>query len=153
MKDKTIALVGRILYFLAWPALYIYLKIGIRTRVIVSHNDRVLVVKNLIGDGKWSLPGGGVHKGEDSRVGACRELLEETGITIEPSQLEMIGQASANLSGLKFTYDQYFVELRQKPEIKKQALELTGIAWVKLESLNPGNSQPDVIETLRAWKH
>lgn len=32
----------------------------------------------------WGLPGGRVDEGEDPIVGACRELLEETGIVVDP---------------------------------------------------------------------
>jgi 8-oxo-dGTP diphosphatase len=31
--------------------------------------------------GKWTMPGGGMDRGESPRATACRELLEETGLT------------------------------------------------------------------------
>jgi ADP-ribose pyrophosphatase YjhB (NUDIX family) len=34
------------------------------------------------GAGEWTLPGGGLDFGEDPGIGACREVLEETGYEI-----------------------------------------------------------------------
>jgi 8-oxo-dGTP diphosphatase len=35
-------------------------------------------------EGCWTLPGGALEAGESTRDGACREVLEETGLTVEP---------------------------------------------------------------------
>ena len=41
-------------------------------------------------NGEWGLPGGGVKKGESLKDGAVRELREETGIRVNPKQLQKI---------------------------------------------------------------
>jgi len=38
-------------------------------------------------NGWWSLPGGGLETGETLRAGICREVLEETGLVVEPVQM------------------------------------------------------------------
>ena len=37
--------------------------------------------------GWWSLPGGALETGETLRGGVCREVLEETGLMVEPLEL------------------------------------------------------------------
>ncbi|MEU2311517.1 NUDIX hydrolase [Streptomyces sp. PGLac3x] len=42
-------------------------------------------------EGAWALPGGHLDEGEESRTAAARELLEETGVPVDPEQLRAIG--------------------------------------------------------------
>ncbi|MFB8406577.1 NUDIX domain-containing protein [Streptomyces sp. NPDC055912] len=42
-------------------------------------------------EGDWALPGGHQDEGETSRMAAARELLEETGVRVDPDQLRAIG--------------------------------------------------------------
>jgi 8-oxo-dGTP diphosphatase len=42
-------------------------------------------------EGAWALPGGHQDEGETSRMAAARELLEETGVRVDPDQLRTIG--------------------------------------------------------------
>ncbi|MBP5942756.1 NUDIX domain-containing protein [Streptomyces acidiscabies] len=42
-------------------------------------------------EGDWALPGGHQDEGEASRMAAARELLEETGVRVDPDQLRAIG--------------------------------------------------------------
>ena len=49
------------------------------TVVAVGRDNRVLLVMDK-GESKFSLPGGGVNRGEPSIAAAARELYEETGL-------------------------------------------------------------------------
>ncbi len=55
---------------------------------IVMHDGRILLVKrgSSPGKGLWAPPGGLVELGETVREAAEREILEETGITIQAKE-------------------------------------------------------------------
>lgn len=50
---------------------------------------RLLLVRraNEPGRGRWSLPGGRVEPGEDDATALVREVLEETGLHVQPAEL------------------------------------------------------------------
>lgn len=67
-----------------------------RVRVVVKNeHGELLLVKTWLSSDQWGFPGGGVERGESHKEAACRELREETGITIAPSQLERLGKIRA----------------------------------------------------------
>ena len=74
----------------------------------VVDGDRALFVKRARAPdrGCWSLPGGYLEVGERLDAGAARELREETGIEVSPSDLTFVGTGYAPLKG-----DQSIVEL------------------------------------------
>ena len=56
---------------------------------VVIHRDRVLLIRRG-GEplkGEWSIPGGLVELGEELAEGARRELLEATGLAVEPLEV------------------------------------------------------------------
>lgn len=50
--------------------------------VVVRHDGRVLVIRRA-DNGTWEAPGGVLELDEQPGDGACREVLEETGIKVE----------------------------------------------------------------------
>ena len=56
---------------------------------IIIEEGRVVLVKRGHPplEGKWSIPGGVLEIGETLRKAAVREVLEETGLAVEPGEL------------------------------------------------------------------
>lgn len=59
-------------------------------RVLVPHDERVLLVRHRGGATPWSLPGGGLEPAESLAEAALREVCEEAGCPSEPHTLHGI---------------------------------------------------------------
>ena len=62
-------------------------KVGVGA--LVMQNDKILLVKRSMEPerGKWSIPAGFLDQGEDPRLTAEREVLEETGLQVRITDL------------------------------------------------------------------
>ena len=59
----------------------------------------MLLVRHTYGPLNWELPGGGAEEGEDPASAARRELLEETGLDVEPGRLTGIYYETTGADG------------------------------------------------------
>ncbi len=75
---KTIDIIGDN-YFGKWD------RTRTACRGIVIRDGRLLLSYDAAGD-QWMLPGGGLEDGEDERECCVREVAEETGFVIDPSE-------------------------------------------------------------------
>lgn len=151
--NKVTQRTGTIAFWIGWPGLWL-LSRGQkrRTRIIIVCDNQVLLIKDWIGSGKFSLPGGGLKRGEDPKVCARRELYEETGIRLKPSQLKHFRNFD-NLvqSGMNFHCLAYYAILPAKPELKLQALEIVDAKWIPLKTKDEYNINPAALNILRAF--
>lgn len=145
---RFLQFVGTLVFYCAWPVFWVYFRLGRdRTRIVLMHEDKVLVMKQWIGPGKWQLPGGGLHKGESMAGGAARELYEETSLRLDPRQLQHIGRATYNRFGHKFDY-QVFVSRVGSSFVRAQRIEISELAWLRPGELRAGNSRSDTLHSL-----
>ena len=61
--------------------------------IIRNENGEILLQERTDRD-KWGLPGGCQDLGEDLRITAVREAFEETGIKLDPNEIELIDTLS-----------------------------------------------------------
>lgn len=153
---KLLRILGETAFWLAWPALWLYLRRGTRTRVLVEHDGKILMVKSLLGTGKWQLPGGGLHRNEDPSQGAIREVLEETGLDLRFKQLEPLDDGQtvqyAKLHGLSYKYLGFSASLEKKPPVHRpQRIEISKIGWLEPKDLNIKTVSKDVLAILEQW--
>jgi 8-oxo-dGTP pyrophosphatase MutT (NUDIX family) len=150
--NKIWNLIGRIAYYITLPLVSLVIRFTSRTRLIVEFDGKILVVKGWLGDNKWFLPGGGLHKDEDPKQGAIRELLEETGIKVKVSDLNEVGQGVYDEGITKYRYYLYYVRLPKMPETKRQQFEITDVGWLEPDEISPNNSSKELISLLETWK-
>ena len=143
--------VGFVAFFAAWPLFFVYLRRSERTRVILEHEGKVLVVKNWISDNTWQLPGGGLHHGESLIKGAQREVREETGIALEERQIRYIGTETYRKYGHRFVFHIFVAQGFDVSGLKKQFHEISRVAWLSPSSLTVRDAAPDTLLSLDTW--
>ncbi|GAA1540476.1 NUDIX domain-containing protein [Streptomyces albidochromogenes] len=64
----------------------------IDTHVILRDGDKLLFSQRggPYGYGRWHMPSGKLDRGEPLTEGAARELLEETGVAVDPDHLRLV---------------------------------------------------------------
>lgn len=151
MKNLLL-LAGRVIFWLAWPVLWIYLRRGSRTRLLLICGDEFLALRGWFGARNgWTLPGGGLHKNEAPVSGLIREVQEETGIILDKKLIKPACIGTSDRYGLKFSYVSFTVELDKKPDVKIQRLEIADYAWLPIDNLELPLAQ-DVAQILRWHK-
>ncbi|HUS26150.1 MAG TPA: NUDIX hydrolase [Nevskiaceae bacterium] len=142
---------GTITFWAAWPVLFLYLQGSQRTRIVLVCDGDVLAIRGWLSDGKWSLPGGGIKRGERITRAAIRELHEETGLTLTQSSLRFLCKGESRQHGWQFTIHCFVVELQHKPVLKRQRHEIADMQWLSPLELDEHNAGPDVLIPLQAW--
>ena len=126
---------GRILFWLSRPAIWIIVRISPpRTRIVVVRGDKILLVKDWLGSGRWKLPGGGLHRKEESRRGAVRELHEEVRCCVLEKDLVPLGKYKLFSSGVYVRLVAFWVEVAPNTRARINRFELSAGQWVPLDT-------------------
>lgn len=119
-----------------------------RVRIAVLSDDRhILLVRNWFGYQNWSLPGGGIKKGETPESAIIRELYEETGLVVNhASYLRSYG---CHESAVPFEVDVYFIAIpRPASLLKGRSFEIIEKKWHPVGKL-PKNLAMSIQEILK----
>lgn len=152
MSNKLWRMTGQVAFWVSWPLLYLYLRRGRRTRVLIVSGDHIVVLHNWLGGGKWSLPGGGLHRREKSVDGAVREVREETGLILTSADLQFLGSAKSKKHGLTIEYDQFVANIPRCLALKPQRLEVLDVAWMPIAGLSKDNAEEVTLSVLTTGK-
>lgn len=135
------AFIGRLAHRLATPVLRVYGLRMVRVRaLVVTPDNQVMLVRSWFGHQRWSLPGGGIHRHEQPAEAASRELHEETGVFVKPSDLASIGTFNNADSAAPFMTDCYYAYATRQP-ITHPRFEVLEAAWFPLNRLPANRSQ------------
>lgn len=151
---KIWEIIGRIAYIVTLPAIMVYAASSRpRTRMLIMVEDEVLVVKNWLGQGHWSLPGGGAHKHENPLDAVLREVTEELSVVVDPATVQSLGyHVSSETSLLRSKYELFAVELQEKPILTLQRLEIMDSRWIKIaDARHDPTCAATVRDSLQVW--
>ncbi len=140
MRRRAYLALGRGMSPLFIIGLRFYTLLTDRPRVrilVVNERDEVLLIKGVVSDGKWTLPGGGAHRKEALAVAAQRELLEETGI--KAPERDFVYATTLARPQISVTYKAPLFVLRVKasslPARPANRWEIAHIEWFKRTEL------------------
>jgi 8-oxo-dGTP diphosphatase len=108
--------------------------------------------------GLWSLPGGALETGESLRDGIRREVLEETGLTVEPEEVatifERIMRDEQGQTEYHYVLIDYICEAASGEA--RAATDVSAVAWVSetelLQYKLTEGTLPVILEAFRKRK-
>ena len=105
---------------------------------VVIERDRVLLIRRGCEPlkGEWSLPGGLLELGEELTAGVRRELLEETGLEVEPIE-GILAFDRIVREGVRMKYHYVIVDYlcRRKRGRLRPASDVVDARWVRRKDL------------------
>jgi 8-oxo-dGTP pyrophosphatase MutT (NUDIX family) len=143
---------GTLVYWLGWPFFKTYFMFGERTRLLVVCGNDVLMVSGWLSDRSWSMPGGGLHTGEDPAAGVVREVYEETGVRIAPEAVRLLGKERYHHHGFRYAYYLFVAEVPVRQPLRTQWHEIADAEWIDYRQLAAHNARPDVLLAIERWQ-
>ncbi len=119
-----------------------YHNIAAAVAIVFTFEDKVLfTVRNVDPDkGKWDLPGGFIDPNETAEEAACREIREELGLNLQPSDLKYVTTSPNNYLYKNVPYGtmDIFYECELTSDIIKVEAEdeIQELIWVKRSEID-----------------
>lgn len=120
-------------------------KVGVGFGVMMLRDGKVLLGKRhedpekadseLHGEGTWTMPGGKLEFQETPEQGAIREVMEETGMKIEHSDIKLVSLSNDMVSDAHFVTLGFLCENCIGEPSVMEPDEITEWKWFKLDAL------------------
>lgn len=112
----------------------------------VDQSGRVLMVRHSYGAPRWSLPGGGISRGEVAVEAAMRELREETGCRLSQARLLTCFEERVRRTTVRVS----LIGGRLEGHPCADGREIVEVALFALDAL-PAESFTGMADTIRDW--
>lgn len=96
--------------------------------LVVNSQQQILLVEHTYTDG-WHLPGGGIDSGETPKMAICRELKEETGLTVSADDLILFSIYWHQIHGANDYPILYIVKKYEEISDAPKSPEIKQIGW------------------------
>lgn len=101
----------------------------------------------------WTLPSGGVEKGESALDAALRETLEEVGIELEPQSLRHVGSFENGVEFKRDLIELYEVRLAHEPRVQVDGVEVIEARFLETKAALRLHLIPAVRGYLESARH
>ncbi len=112
--------------------------------ILITHDEHILLVRNWVGFGHWSLPGGGIDDGEDPKSAALREVFEELRLSVEIH--DELGYIE-NTNNFGRPGNHVYLAKATKRQIRVDHMELRDAKWFHPDFL-PEHQSPLLLNVL-----
>lgn len=113
--------------------------------LILAPDGQVLLVMNALGDRRWTLPGGGMKRGESPEVAAAREIAEELHLPLEVERFQLLGEVPSGSYRAPIALVRLHAE--ELPRVRADKFEIYAYRWCDASNL-PAPLQPLVHSAL-----
>ena len=121
---------------------------------VVLNGDQVLLVRRGFAPRKgiWTYPGGAIETGETAREACAREVLEETGLTVEVGAvIEAVDVMESHEGRWRYHYTilDFLCALSPSSGPVQAASDAAEAVWVPVDGLGSYNLTPIALHVLR----
>ncbi len=136
-----------ITFWLSWPLTWLAFNKTERSRLMIFKNGRLLVTRSWLGDGRWGLPGGGIHKSESPLESVIREVDEELGLDLSAKSIKRLVGVDVRERGFANVFHYFMAEVGEV-RITPRPFEVSEFGWMAPAELNNNNAGADVLHGL-----
>ncbi len=119
----------------------------ITQKAIISHNGMILLVHD-VEDDLWELPGGRLNEGESLHDGLNREIKEEIGVNVEPTDVFDLFIFTGKRHHFAVVYQ---CTLLSSPDDIKMNEEISHVRWIKAEDVASIPMRPEYTTLLKKY--